>query len=552
MCLPPRLLIAFLIFIHLNAAAQDLHCRIFFTDKGAQEKTPPEGFFTPESIQRRALLGISWSEEDLPLCSEYVDRVRTYGLPVFQSRWFNMLSLETDSSRLETIASLPFVADVQCAEVEAGHFLPATNHKELEITEEDSALLALQTAHLEAEMFRKKGLNGTGIRIAVLDIGFKDLQEVPALKHLKIIESRDFMSRKSKVFTYNDHGTQALSCLAGIHDGIPLGLAPSAQYLLARTERHGEYRTEEESWIEAAEWADQMGARIISSSLGYSWQRYWKKDMNGQTALVSKAAAIATAKGMFIVASAGNAGETDWRIIGAPADSDSVLAVGGVEPETGYHISFSSFGPNTLNHIKPNVSAFGRVYAGTPYGLEQAEGTSFSCPLISGFAACLLQSDSTLSPWALRNRIEQAGHLYPYYDYAHGYGVPKASRALLEGGSVAYPDSMLDFMVNSLGIGIYCKYPGNDSDSGYLSPHDEHWYLYYHISDTSGKILRYRVVQPFQLRLENDRVVYREVPDADRPTNAELDALFIPYESFEKPFVVRASFLGIHKSFFVE
>lgn len=534
---------------------QDLHCRIFMADKGPDSEFRPEEFFTAESIERRKILGIDWNFEDKPLYVPYLKQLAENGNIIFSSRWLNMVSLDISEENKINIEQLNFVREMQCAERSEGEVIPASIEKNSRSNEIEPQRLLDQTAHLEGEKFCNAGLNGHGVRIAVLDIGFKDLQKVPSLKHVQILASRDFMSKRSKVFTYNDHGTQVMSCLAGVSEGIPLGLAPQAQYLLARTERNGEYLIEEESWIEAAEWADQMGARIISSSLGYSWQRYWKREMNGQTALVSKAAAIATAKGMLIVSSAGNAGDSDWRIIGAPADSDSVLAVGGVDPETGYHISFSSFGPNSLNHLKPNVSAFGKVYAGTPDGLEEAEGTSFACPLISGFAACLLQQDSTLSPWQLRSRIEQSAHLYPYYDYAHGYGVPKASAALkpeiTEKSSFA--DSMLYFSRESGGISLICRYPQSNNDSISANPYDNEWYLYYHIADTSGKILRYRVVLPFQIRLNDaDEIVYQEVPASDRPVEGALDALFVPLDAYPRPFTIRASFLGIHKTITVD
>lgn len=542
----------FFLSFPFQLVGQELHCRVFLVDKGEKSAFVPESFFTQESIERRRLLGIAWTTEDQPVNVTYLESLSKLGNVMFQSRWFNMVSLETDSATLPSLNNLPFVQSVQCFDHSHGSLEAASRIKHLELADLDSSRLSAQTTHLEGDYFRSAGLDGAGVRIAVLDIGFKALHEVPALKHLKIIASRDFMSKKSKVFTYNAHGTQVMSCLAGIDNGVPMGLAPAAEYLLARTERNGEYRIEEESWIEAAEWADQLGARIISSSLGYSWQRYWKKEMNGQTALVSKAAAIATAKGMLIVASAGNAGDSDWRIIGAPADSDSVLAVGGVDPETGYHISFSSFGPNSLNHIKPNVSAFGKVYAATPEGLEEAEGTSFACPLISGFAACLLQHDSTLSPWQLRTRIEQSAHLYPYYDYAHGYGIPKASRALNHPSNAIYSDSMLQLKSDERGIGIYCSYPRSEKDTVASNPYDEQWYLYYHIADNTGKILRYRVVLPFQIRLENEEIFYQEVPEEDRPNTDELDALFIPLDAYPRPYTVRASFLGIYKTISIE
>ena len=65
-----------------------------------------------------------------------------------------------------------------------------------------------------------------------------------------------------------------LSCIAGVKDSVRLGLAPNAEFLLARTERsRREPFSEEENWLAAAEWADRNGADIINSSLGYVHHR---------------------------------------------------------------------------------------------------------------------------------------------------------------------------------------------------------------------------------------------------------------------------------------
>ena len=39
-------------------------------------------------------------------------------------------------------------------------------------------------------------------------------------------------------------------------------------------------------------------------------------------------------------------GDDDWGRIGTPADADSALAVGGLDPATGLHLAFSSTGPS--------------------------------------------------------------------------------------------------------------------------------------------------------------------------------------------------------------
>jgi subtilisin family serine protease len=210
---------------------------------------------------------------------------------------------------------------------------------------------------------------------------------------------------------------------------MPLGLAPGAEFLLARTEQlHRERFAEEEAWLAAAEWADRQGADIINSSLGYTKRRYFPEQMNGRTSLVSRAAAMAVRKGMLVVNAAGNDGlDPQWRTIGTPADSDSVLAVGGLDPDNYLHIGFSSYGPTADRRLKPNVTAYGTVLAAAPGGFVRTQGTSFASPLLAGFAACAWQQNRSLTAMQLFQQIQAAADLYPYYDYAHGYGVPRAT-----------------------------------------------------------------------------------------------------------------------------
>ena len=100
--------------------------------------------------------------------------------------------------------------------------------------------------------------------------------------------------------------------LASKADGGVIGSGFDANFLLARTENViSETHAEEYNWMRAAEWADSAGARIIQSSLGYSDfdadGSYTPANMDGKTAIITKAALIATRKGIVVVNSTGNA-----------------------------------------------------------------------------------------------------------------------------------------------------------------------------------------------------------------------------------------------------
>ena len=124
--------------------------------------------------------------------------------------------------------------------------------------------------------------------------------------------------------------------------------------------------------------------------------------MDGQTTIVSRAAQIAASKGILVVNSVGNEGNNAWHYIIAPADvdGDSLIAAGAVG-STGQPASFSSYGPSADGRVKPDLAARGVsdwVAMAADTGYAQVSGTSFSCPLLAGLAACLMQARPDLAP----------------------------------------------------------------------------------------------------------------------------------------------------------
>ena len=155
-------------------------------------------------------------------------------------------------------------------------------------------LLEKQIRYFQGLEFQNRGIKGQGIRIAILDGGFPGVDTHEALRHLidrkQIIATRNFVHGGQNVFTGVAHGTQVLGCIAGIVDGQPLGLAPDAEFLLALTEERGEPLKEEINWAKAVDWAIEQGADIIQSSLGYTYHRYFVKDLDGKTSIAAQAA----------------------------------------------------------------------------------------------------------------------------------------------------------------------------------------------------------------------------------------------------------------------
>jgi subtilisin family serine protease len=318
---------------------------------------------------------------------------------------------------------------------------------------------------LNGKVVHNSGYNGEGILIAVLDGGFVNADNISSLEALRnrhgIKGTYDFIRKNKFVFDYHSHGTAVLSILGGSIPGSIEGTAQGADYLLLRTEDTGsEFPVEEDYWAAGAEYADSLGADIISSSLGYftfddPGLDYKFSDMDGNSTFVTRAADIAASKGILVVSSAGNERNKTWIRIIAPSDGDSVLAVGAVD---GNRIisSFSSAGPSYDRQVKPDVTSMG---VSVPVQVQQSiversGGTSFSCPLISGMCACIMQAVPRATNSDIIASLHAAADRYLSPDSLYGYGIPDVARVIgllqekylfkPENGSVVSPNPFTD------------------------------------------------------------------------------------------------------------
>ena len=423
----------------IGANAQSCYW-VFLTDK-AGTTFDPYSYFDAKAIERYRINNADlYDITNYPLNTNYVGQIDAIASEeVGQSRWLNAVAVMATDEQIAKIEKLPFVKSVDLI---ASEMQIAATRKSA--TSEETATLPMvnritdQLMRMHGELFAGKGIDGTGIRIAVFDGGFHAVNTHKAFKHLRdnnqIVATWNFTKKTADVYDNHTHGTMVLSCIAGKMDDKLLGLATGATFLLAKTEVDPEPFKEEVWWAQAVEWADKNGADIINSSLGYTQDRHYTWQMDGRS-YVSKAANLAARKGILVCNSAGNSGEDEnWKIIGAPADADSILSVGGIQPSlrTYQHIGFSSYGPTTDGRMKPNVCNFGYAECADAHNdtaTTFAAGTSFSSPLTTGFCACAMQvfRDKKLTAMQMKEHIERSADLYPYYDYALGYGVPQAN-----------------------------------------------------------------------------------------------------------------------------
>jgi subtilisin family serine protease len=312
-----------------------------------------------------------------------------------------------------------------------------------------SGLSLRQLEQMNATAVHDSGYIGTGVLIALLDEGFNFHDKHQALRNQIVPPgfSRDFVDGDTVVtdttrLTMFEHGTWTLGLLAGYLPGIYLGSAYGATVALARTERDGsETPSEMLYWSQGAEWADSLGADVISSSVGYNsfdspFPSLKPSDLDGHTSEITRAAEIAASKGILVVNAVGNGGSAAPLRLVAPADvnGDSLIAAGAVD-SFGNVPSFSSRGPTADGRIKPDLAARG-VHAwliaatGPPDVYTQGDGSSFAAPLIAGLAACLLEARPSWTPTEVIRSLRETASNICAPDNSQGWGIPDGLAAL--------------------------------------------------------------------------------------------------------------------------
>jgi len=436
-----------------------------FADKG--ERDPADlaarlaaarAALTPRALARRLRNHVTpiVDYRDVPVAPAYLEALAAQGMaPIGVSRWFNRAAVRVTREQLAQLAARPEVAMLRPIERMVRTPDPAAPDAASQSERVAAPARAMsvsygQTAPAITQMnlaaVHDSGFTGSGVLICVLDDGFNWWDRHEAMSGVTIAPgfTRDFVRGVAEVQDTTRssmrHGTWTFGCMAGRKFGTYVGAAYDASFALGRTEVDESERPQEMiNWGLGAEWADSLGADIISSSLGYSTfdtaaYNYTYADMDGGTTTVTRAAQIAAAKGILVVNAVGNEGNNSWHYLIAPADAESTLAVGAVDA-TGAVASFSSYGPSSDGRVKPDVAArgvsmplIGATSSPTFYTFQS--GTSFSTPLVAGAAACLLQGRPTWSARDVANALRITASHAATPDFRTGYGIIDANAAL--------------------------------------------------------------------------------------------------------------------------
>lgn len=419
------LLLTFCAFQFISIAQDKLI--IFFKDKNSNQAIE----FSDLALKRRAKNNVQIDEYDIPVSSTYIQELQQVGTVLNVSRWMNAISFSTELTDSELMNQFSFISSIK-------RYTSVTKtkiNKELESGTKslDYGAAFEQIDQIGLNCLHDLGFTGQGVYLAVIDAGFVNMDNINYFDSLylenRMTDSHDFVNNAS-IYDYSNHGTYVSSCIVA-EKGNPnryIGTAKDVQLALYVTEDIlSETELEEFNLVAALERCDSVGIDVVNISLGYTdfddaGTSHPYSDFDGQTTIAAQGVNIAYTKGIVVAASAGNSGP---GTIGTPCDADYALCVGAID-EFGDYANFSSVGPAADNQVKPDVVSRGRdAWLIDSDGiLTQANGTSFSSPIMAGAIACLVQAHPTNTVDQIMNAIRMSASQFNSPDIYLGYGIP--------------------------------------------------------------------------------------------------------------------------------
>lgn len=247
------------------------------------------------------------------------------------------------------------------------------------------------------------GYSGSGVNVCIVDTGME--LNHPDLKGFDVAAWVDIVQGKSNPYDDHGHGTNMAGIL--VANGWINGIAKDvnlyvAKALLANGSGY------EEDVVAGIDWCIGQNVSIISLSLGGGQDLFPLPSSNGRT--IEDSVNDATARGIFVIAAAGNdGGENDDGDVASPGSERRVICVGGVTL-SGDHWAKSSTGNNGFSAIpfklprgdpdkKPELVAPAKdvPVLNTQGTWSSSSGTSAATVYVTGAIAILLEAHPELA-----------------------------------------------------------------------------------------------------------------------------------------------------------
>ena len=289
----------------------------------------------------------------------------------------------------------------------------------LEVTNGDAAVL-----HGVDTVWQDTGYDGAGSTVAIIDTGIDgnhssldDHDDDPLTNDPKVIGFYDPVNNPSltngtEVFAYDDqgHGSHCAGTTAGT--GAPtyehIGMAPQASLVGVKVldaGGSGSFATVMAGMEWTVENRYKFNIRAASMSLGGPGAIEWTSSEEDS---VNRYANEMVRAGIALFIAAGNIAVSAQ--IGTPGSAEDAITVGALDKNSAIAV-YSSQGPTEEGRVKPNIAYVGSnvmsVAFNTGDQYTDMSGTSMATPGAAGVAALMLQANPDLSPFDIRNIMQE-------------------------------------------------------------------------------------------------------------------------------------------------
>ena len=245
--------------------------------------------------------------------------------------------------------------------------------------------------------------SGNGVDVCIVDTGME--LNHPDLEGFDVAGWIDVVQGKSNPYDDNGHGTNMAGIL--VANGWINGVAKNTNLYVAKALLANGSGFEEDV-VAGIDWCINQDVNIISLSLGGGQELFPFLGSNGRT--IEDSVNDATARGIFVVAAAGNdGGEDDDGDVASPGSERRVICVGGVTL-SGDHWAKSSTGNNGFSALpfklprgdpdkKPELVAPAKdvPVLNTQGTWSSSSGTSAATVYVTGAIALLLEAHPELA-----------------------------------------------------------------------------------------------------------------------------------------------------------